>query len=142
LEEILHPESIAVVGASNNPRAQGYGFTAPLLEYGYQGKIYPVNPKYQEILGLKAYPSLRDIPGSVDYVISCIPAREVLGMLDDCSQKGGKALHLFTARFSETGHREAAELEQAILTQARKRGYPPHWPKLQARLLSPARNLF
>ncbi|MFC1847406.1 acetate--CoA ligase family protein [Chloroflexota bacterium] len=122
LEEILHPESIAVVGASDNPNTAGYGFTDFLLVYEFKGKIYPVNPKYSEILGMKAYPSLRDIPGSVDYVISCIPAQEVLAMLDDCSQKGIKAVHLFTARFSETGHREAAELEQEILKRARKWG--------------------
>jgi len=122
LEEILHPQSIAVVGASNNPSASGYGFTEFLLEHEFKGEIYPVNPKYSEILGIKVYPNLRDIPGSVDYVISCIPAREVLGMLEDCSQKGVKAVHLFTARFSETGHREAAELEQEILKQARKWG--------------------
>jgi acyl-CoA synthetase (NDP forming) len=122
LEEILHPQSIAVVGASDNPSAAGYGFTKFLLEHEFKGKIYPVNPKYSEILGIKVYPSLRDIPGSVDYVISCIPASEVLNMLEGCSQKGVKAVHLFTARFSETGHREAAELEQEILKQARKWG--------------------
>ena len=100
LEEILHPQSIAVVGASDNPNASGYNFTTHLLEYGFKGKIYPVNPKYPEILGMKAYPSLRDIPGSVDYVISCVPAPEVLNMLEDCSQKGVKAVHFFTGRFS------------------------------------------
>ncbi len=111
LEEILHPQSIAVVGASSNPSTWGYSYTHHLLDYGYRGKIYPVNPKYQEILGLKAYPSLREIPGSVDYVISCVPASAVLSMLKDCSQKGGKAVHFFTACFSETRRREAAELE-------------------------------
>jgi acyl-CoA synthetase (NDP forming) len=122
LEEIVHPQSIAVVGASGNPNSSGYGFTMPLLTYGFKGKIYPVNPKYPEILGLKAYPSLRDIPGSVDYVISAVPASEVLNMLGDCSRKGVKAVHLFTGRFSETGRRESAELEQEILKLARKSG--------------------
>ena len=122
LEEILHPQSIAVVGASNTPAGAGYNFTYHLIHYGYRGKIYPVNPNYHEVLGIKAYPSLRDIPDSVDYVISCIPAAEVLNMLEECSQEGVKAVHLFTARFSETGHRDAAELEQEILNQARKRG--------------------
>ncbi len=122
LEEVLHPQSIAVVGASDNPSAAGYGFTEFFLLHNFKGKIYPVNPKYSEILGMKAYASLRDIPTSVDYVISCIPAREVLTMLEDCSQKGVKAVHLFTARFSETGHREAAELELEILKRARKWG--------------------
>ncbi len=120
LEEILHPRSIAVVGASGSGR--GGGFIAPLQELGYKGEIYPVNPKYSEIMGIKAYPSVRDIPGPVDYVISSIPASQVLGMIEDCSQKGVKAIHLFTARFSETGRKDAAELEQEILRQARKEG--------------------
>lgn len=121
VEEIIHPRSIAVVGASDSG-GRGSGFVIPLLELGYKGKIYPVNPKYQEIMGMKAYPSVKDIPGPIDYVISSIPASQVLGMIDDCSQKGVKAIHLYTARFSETGRREAAELEQEILRRARKAG--------------------
>jgi len=122
LEEILHPKSIAVVGASADPSMVSYSFLYHLLDYGYQGKIYPVNPRYSEILGIKAYPSLRDIPGPVDYVICCIGASGVQNMLEDCSQKGVKAVHFFTGRFSETGRREAAELEQEILKKARKWG--------------------
>ena len=122
LDEILHPQSIAVVGASGNPNALGYGFTRHLLDYGYQGKIYPINPNHSEVLGIKAYPSLGKVPDSVDYVISCIPASGVLSMLEDCSQKGVKGVHLFTGRFSETGRQEAADLEQEILHQARKWG--------------------
>jgi len=121
-EEILHPRSIAIAGASGNPDTQGYGYTRHLIDYGYKGKIYPVNPKYPEILGIKVYPSLKDIPDSVDYVISCIPATEVLSLLEECSQKGVKCVHLFTARFSETGRQEGVELEQKILKQANKYG--------------------
>jgi len=122
LEEILHPQSIAVVGASNNPDSRGYSYAHHILSYGYQGKIYLVNPRYPEILGLKAYPSLKDIPGAVDFVISCVPATAVPGMLDECSQKDVKAIHLFTGRFSETGHKEDAELEKEVLSRARKYG--------------------
>ncbi len=126
LEEILHPQSIAVVGASAGVGASGgtgsVAFISPLLEHGFKGKIYPVNPKYPEIVGLRCYPSLKDIPGSIDYVISCVPATAVPSVLDDCSQKGVKAAHLYTGRFSETGHREAAELEQEVLKRARRYG--------------------
>jgi acyl-CoA synthetase (NDP forming) len=120
LEEILHPRSIAVVGASDSSR--GGGFVAPLQELGYQGQIYPVNPKYKELMGLKTYARVRDIPGPVDYVISSVPASEVLGLIEDCSLKGVKGVHLFTARFSETGRKDATELEREILRQARKGG--------------------
>ena len=120
IETIIHPRSIAVVGASNSGR--GGGFVSPLVEQEYKGGLYPVNPKYTEIMGMKAYPSVRDIPGPVDYVISSIPASGVLGMIDDCAYKGVKAIHLFTARFSETGRKDAAELEQEILKQAKEGG--------------------
>jgi len=122
LEEILHPQSIAVVGASGNPNALGYGFIRHLLDYGYQGKIYPISRNHSEVLGIKAYPSLGEVPDRVDYVISCIPASGVLSMLEDCSQKNVKGVHLFTGRFSETGRQEAADLEREILMQARKWG--------------------
>jgi len=120
LEEILHPRSIAVVGASGSGR--GEGFLSPLLEFGFKGKVYPVNPKYPEIMGLKAYPTVRDIPDAVDYVISVVPAREVPKMLEDAAYKGVRAVHLFTARFSETGRPQAAQLEQEILKLAKKLG--------------------
>lgn len=122
LEEILHPKSIAVTGSSPHPASWGYNYTRFLLDYGFKGEIYPVNPKYHKILGLKAYPSLGEVPGPVDYVISCVPAGQVLQMLDEASGKGVKGIHLFTARFSETGRPGGAELEQEILKCARKLG--------------------
>lgn len=122
LEEILHPQSIAVVGASGNLGAGGRNYTTALLAQGFEGKIYLVNPKYSEIMGLKVYPSLKEVPGSIDYIISCVPASEVLNILEGCSQKGVKAIHLYTARFGETGRQEDAELEQKILEEARKQG--------------------
>ncbi|MBW2091157.1 MAG: CoA-binding protein, partial [Deltaproteobacteria bacterium] len=122
LEEILHPRSIAVIGASGNKNVPGYQFTASLLIYGFKGKVYPVNPKYTEIAGLKAYPDIRDIPDTVDYVISCVPASQVLNLVKGCVRKEVKALHLFTARFSETGRKDAAELEREILREAQKGG--------------------
>ncbi len=122
IEELFNPRSIAVVGSSNNPNSAGYNFTASLLKYGFKGKIYPVNPRYSEIVGLKAYPTVRDIPGSVDYVISAVSAPLVPALLEDCSHKGVKVIHLFTARFSETGRPDAAKLEQEVLQLARGYG--------------------
>ena len=118
LEELIHPRSIAVIGASASGR--GDGFLSPLVQQGFKGALYPVNPKYSEVMGLKAYARVRDIPGPVDYVISSIPAAGVLELIADCAEKGVKIIHLFTARFSETGRRDATELEQEILRQAKK----------------------
>jgi len=118
LEELIHPRSIAVVGAS----ASGHGdwFLSSLLQQGFKGDLYPVNPKYSEVMGLKAYAKVRDIPGPVDYVISSIPAAGVLQLIADSAEKGVKMIHLFTARFSETGRKDATELEREILRQAKK----------------------
>lgn len=122
IEAILHPRSIAVVGASANPDTPGYDYVSSLQKFGYSGSIYPVNPRTEEILGLPTFPSLRDVPGEVDYVISCIPASAVLELVDDCAAKGARALQLFTARFSETGREEGVELERRLARRARASG--------------------
>ena len=69
LEVLFHPQSVAVIGASENPSTYGYFFMDHMLDYGFKGQIYPINPKVTEIMGIKAYPSLDDVPGTVDYVI-------------------------------------------------------------------------
>ncbi|MBU4315683.1 MAG: CoA-binding protein [Proteobacteria bacterium] len=120
LEEILHPGSIAVIGATTGENTPGNGFVRSLVEYGFKGSIYPVNPKHSEIAGLAAYKNVKDIEGPVDYVISSIPAHGVLDMIQDCGEKRVKAIHLFTARFSETGRKEGIDLEKKVLAEARK----------------------
>lgn len=122
LETILHPRSVAVIGASANVYSFGYSFLHHLKEYGFKGPIYPVNPNYSELLGLKTYPSVGDIPDQVDFAISCVNASQVTDMLEALAGKGVKGVHLYTARFSETGRQEAAELEQAVLELARNKG--------------------
>lgn len=122
MEELFKPQSIAVMGASNNPNSSGNRFMACLIDYGYEGTIYPVNPKYQEVLGRTCYPGIKDIPGTVDYVISAVSAPLVPAMLEECALKQVKAVHLFTGRFSETGRPEAVKLEQEVLAIAKRHG--------------------
>ena len=123
LDALFHPNSVAIVGASANPASAGYSFTRYLLDHDFKGRIYPVNPRANEVLGLKAYPNLRDVPESrVDYVISCIPAEGVLTLLEDCRAKNVKLVHLYTARMSETGRNEEASLEREIMEKARGLG--------------------
>ncbi|MBA3028363.1 MAG: hypothetical protein FP816_06045 [Desulfobacteraceae bacterium] len=119
LDELFHPRSLAVVGASGR-NFGGPNFFNSIQEFGFKGPLYPVNPKYDEISGIKCYPTVKDIPGHVDYVVSTVNASRVLEMISDCAEKGVKIIHLFTARFSETGRKDAAELEQEVLRQARK----------------------
>ena len=119
MDTIFNPKSIAVVGTSANPQSMGHWFFASLLEFGYQGQVFPINLKEKEILGIKAYPSIQEVPQDVDYVISCIPATRILELMDGCTGKGVKAIHMFTARFSETGRQEATDLEQEVLKRAK-----------------------
>jgi acyl-CoA synthetase (NDP forming) len=119
LEEVFSPRGVALVGASESARFSfATGVLVSLKSAGFP-KIYPVNPKYTEVMGLPCYPSVRAIPGVVDHVIVSIPAESVLELLDDCAAKGVKSVHFFTAGFGESGHSERAELEKAMLAKAR-----------------------
>ena len=123
LDFIFHPRSIAVVGASASPGNRSRGtFVQPLLDHHFPGQIYPVNLRAEETLGLKGYASILDIPGPLDYVISGIPAPNVLELIDQCGQKGVRVIHFFTARFTETGRAEGAKLEQEVKRRAEELG--------------------
>jgi len=97
-------------------------FVRALQHMGFPGPIYPINPRAQEVLGLPCYPSLLEVPGSVDHVISSIPASGVLELMDDAAAKGVRSVHFFTAGFRETGEKERAALEQELLRRARAAG--------------------
>ena len=120
LEAAFHPKAIAIAGASENHFSFGYHFLRHLLDYGYPGHIYPVNPNKQVVLGLTAHPDLSSIPEPVDYVICCLPASKVLDLLAECPARGVKVIHFLTARFGETGRQEAKDLEARILHEAKK----------------------
>ena len=117
LDFLFRPRSVAVAGAS--PPQPGFagvaaGFVIALKEIGCPA-VYPVNPRHEEIEGLKCYPSLLEIEGPVDHVISSVPARIVPSLVDDCIAKGVKSIHFFTAGFSETGEEELAEMEAQVV---------------------------
>jgi acyl-CoA synthetase (NDP forming) len=122
-ESIFYPQSVAVVGASQDMRKTGGSFLAAIIEAGFKGKLYPVNPNEDEILGLRTYPNLRVIPDPVDYVIVLIPRAKVLDVLDDCAAKGVKAVQLFSAGFSESDEAEGFELEKRLAQKARAGGF-------------------
>jgi acyl-CoA synthetase (NDP forming) len=85
--------------------------------------IYPVNPKYDDVLGLRCYPDLVSIPGVVDHVVVSIPAESAMALLDECAAKGVKSVHFFTAGFGESGFEARAELERQMLERARAAGF-------------------
>lgn len=123
LAELFSPRGVAVVGASPTEKASFAGHVVQSLIEAEFPAVYPVNPKYPEVLGLPCYPSLRAIPGVVDHVVVSIPAESALTLLDDCAAKGVKSVHFFTAGFSETGDEERAELERAMLSKASAGGF-------------------
>jgi acetyltransferase len=119
LDGLLKPESIAVVGASTTPGKIGYSVLAKLLESKYAGKIYPINPSAPEILGLKAYPTINDVPGDVDAAVITVPAKFVPEVTLECGKKGVKGVIIITSGFSEVGKRD---LENQIVETARQYG--------------------
>jgi acyl-CoA synthetase (NDP forming) len=121
-EAVFAPKSVAIVGASANVDSPGHDYLRAILDFGFEGPVYPINPRAGEILGLRAYASLSEVPGSIDFVISCIPADGVLALIEECRGKGVAALHLFTGRFSETGDDAAAALEREVQARAAAAG--------------------
>ncbi len=102
----LRPRSIAVIGASATPGKIGYTVLDNLIKDGYQGSIFPINTSAVEILGRKAYPSILDVPESVDAAIITIPAKFVPQAAEECGKKGVKGLIIIASGFSEVGQRD------------------------------------
>ena len=119
LDTFFRPQSVAVIGASRDPEKLGYAVLANLEKGGYRGRLYPVNPKASEILGLPAYPSVLDIPDPVDLAVVVIPYRFVPAVLEQCGQKGVPAVVVISAGFREAG-REGLERERELVEIARK----------------------
>ncbi|MEK6912160.1 MAG: acetate--CoA ligase family protein, partial [Candidatus Thermoplasmatota archaeon] len=103
LEPIFNPRSIAVIGASRHRGKVGYAIMRNLIMNEYQGKLFPVNPKADSVWGIKAYPSVLDIPDPVDLAIIMIPADLVEGVVEECGKKGVRGLVVITAGFREIG---------------------------------------
>lgn len=107
-DPLFHPRSVAVVGASAKLATIGGRPVKYLKAYGYAGDIYPVNPKYDDIGGLKAYPSLLDVPRPVDMAILSVPARAIPEALEQCAQCDVKVAVIFSSGYGEVGEDGAA----------------------------------
>ncbi|HOV48690.1 MAG TPA: acetate--CoA ligase family protein [Anaerolineae bacterium] len=119
LNGLLRPKSIAVVGASNKEGKIGYTVVKNLLDSHYQGAIYPINPTESLIQGLQAYPSVLDVPGTVDAAVITVPAKLVPAVTEECGKKGVKGLIIIASGFSEVGRHD---LEQQVVDIARRYG--------------------
>ncbi|AEC20818.1 putative Acetyl-CoA synthetase [Pusillimonas sp. T7-7] len=103
LESLLNPQSISFIGASARADRIGGMPIELLTRYGYNGDIYPVNPKYQEVFGLKCYPDIESLPKAPDLAVLAIGAKDVTPMLERCHAKGVKAAIVYAAGFAEEG---------------------------------------
>jgi acyl-CoA synthetase (NDP forming) len=130
LDYIFHPRSIAIAGVSKS--APGFGGVSlgfliackETIAAGGSGSpaLYAVNPKYDEVEGVRCYPSLLDIDGPVDHVISSVPAHVVPQLVEDAIKKDVKVIHFFTAGFRETGEEEMAAMEAQVVARCREAG--------------------
>ena len=121
MELFFEPQSVAVVGSLREGYFGGYVVIKSLLNAGFAGKIYPVNPSYQEILGLKVHPSIKEIPGKIDLVLIMIKRRSVPNVLRECAGKGIKAVIVVADGFAERDG-EGAKLQDEIVEMAKKAG--------------------
>ncbi len=120
-KDFLNPKSIAVIGAANDPARIGGRPIDYLKRFGYQGQVYPVNPKYKEVMGLPCYPDVRSIPGPVDMAIVALPAAGVLDSIRDCVTKGVKSAIIFSGGFGELGA-QGEKMQQDIAEVGRESG--------------------
>ena len=123
LNRFFYPGNIAVVGASDDPGKAGYQITSNLINLGFAGAVYPVNPQKTVVLGRKCYPDLQAIPGPVDLVIITAPAFEVLPILKGAAARGDvKAVVCIASGFSETKIPERVQLEHDVIAVAKNAG--------------------
>jgi len=120
-EPIFYPKSIAVVGVSATSIAAGSVWVSDLRSAGFPGPVYPVGASGGRIGDLEILSNLRLVPGDVDYVIVAVPRQSALELLDDCTAKNVKAVHFFTAGFSEMDRQQGRRLEEQMLETARRR---------------------
>ncbi|MEA3238602.1 MAG: acetate--CoA ligase family protein [Candidatus Bipolaricaulota bacterium] len=119
IDYLFEPRGVAVIGASQNTAKIGYRIVENIVQRGYKGKIYPINPKGGEVLGLKIYSDLSAVDGDVDIAVITIPAQFVFDAVRECAVKHVKHLLIITSGFSEVGNTEE---EREIVAYAREHG--------------------
>jgi len=119
LDVFFTPETVAVIGATNTPGSVGRTVLWNLISQPFGGTVFPINPKRPSVLGIKAYPTIADVPIPVDLAIVVTPAPTVPGIIGECADAGVRGAIVISAGFKETGA-AGAELERQVLAQARR----------------------
>jgi acetyl coenzyme A synthetase (ADP forming)-like protein len=121
LRPFFQPRSVAVLGASRDPGRIGNRLLQVLLDGEFQGPVYQVNPRAQQVNGLKAYPSVCALPEAVDLAVIAVPRDAVLAAVDDCAQRGVRAVIVITAGFAEVGE-QGQQLQKQLVDKVRAHG--------------------
>src|SRR6186713_485422 len=119
MNRIMKPKAVAVIGASAEAGKIGNSVMKNLINGGYQGRIYPINPSADEIMGLKAYKSVKDVPGDIDVAVFAIPAKFVASAVAECGEKKIPGAVLIPSGFAETGNVEG---QKELVAVAQKYG--------------------
>ena len=121
LNQFFDPRAVAVVGASTDPTKLGHAVLFNVLEHGFTGDVYPINPKAGEVLGKKAYASVLDVPCPIDLAVIVVPSKYVAGVIEECGQKGVKGVITITAGFREVGPQGMA-MEKELISIVKRYG--------------------
>src|ERR1039458_7232024 len=122
LQRFFAPRAAALVGATPDLTKFGGRCLRQAIDFGFTGELFPVNPRYQELAGLRCFPNVRDLPVAPDHVGIVVPAERVLPALEDCSARGVPFATVFTSGFAETGTERGRELQRDIAAFARRSG--------------------
>ena len=121
LDKLFNPKSIAVIGASNRRGSVGYILLKNITSSEFEGVVYPINIKAEAVQGIKAYPTVADVPGSIDCAVIAVPAKAVPDTIRQCGEKGIGGAVVITAGFKEAGP-EGLKLEQEMKAVAEEYG--------------------
>lgn len=122
LTHFFAPRSVALIGATEDSSKYAGRSMQLMLDFGFRGQVYPVNPKYRQVRGFDCYPSVKDLPEAPDHVSVVVPAERVLGVLEDCAARGAKFATVLTSGFAETGAVRGRELQAQLGEFARRTG--------------------
>ncbi len=120
LDAIFFPRRLAVIGVSSNPDTFGSRFLKALIDFGFKGELYPVNPKGGEVFGLKIYPTVSDLPENADSADIMVPAPLVPQVLQECLEAGVKGAQIYSSGFAETGDADRVVLQEEVRKIAKK----------------------
>ena len=135
MQRIMNPKAVAVIGASDGEGKIGNSVMKNIINGGYQGELYPINPKADEILGKKAYKSVKDVPGEIDVAVFAVPAKFCVAAMEEVGEKGIPGAIMIPSGFAEVGEHE---LQDELVAAARKNDVRIMGPNIYGFYYTPA----